>query len=116
MAHQMPSGSSAGAPTSGPASDDWPAQVTGMLVRTVDQVRAKTTRPATLAARGLVYGLIAALVGILIVTLLFVGLFRAVDMARNLIVEDAVWLTYFFLGALFVLLGAVVFARRKPRS
>lgn len=116
MAHQMPSGSSAGAPSNTPGSDDWPAQVTAMLVRTVDQVRSKTTRPATVAARGLVYGLIAALVGILIATLVFIGLFRAVDRARNLIVEDAVWLTYFFLGALFVVVGAVVFARRKPRS
>lgn len=116
MAHQMPSGSTTGAPPSVSGSDDWPAQVTALVVRTVGQVRSKTTRPATVIARGLVYGLIAALVGILIATLVFVGLFRAVDRLRNLVVEDAVWLTYFALGGLFVVVGAVLFARRKPPS
>lgn len=114
MARQTPSSPSTGA-APGVSQDDWPAQVTALIVRTVDQVRAKTTRPATLVARGVVYGLIAALVGIAIAALVFIGLFRAVDRGRNLIVEDAVWLTYFFLGGLFLIVGAVLFARRKPR-
>ena len=79
--------------TSAPAVDaprDWPAEATALVVRTVDQVKSKTTRPAMLAARGVVYGLIAGLVGITIAIVLFIGLFRAVDIVVNEIVEDTV--------------------------
>src|SRR5689334_18293732 len=99
-----------------PAEADWPAQVTSQIVRVVDQVKAKTTRPATLAVRAVVYGLVAAFVGIVIAVLLFIGLFRAVDLLRNLIVEDAVWLTYVAVGVLFTAVGAILFASRKPRT
>ena len=58
---------------------DWPAQVTTQIVRVVDQVKAKTTRPATVVVRALVYGTVAAFLGIAIAVALFVGLFRAVD-------------------------------------
>jgi hypothetical protein len=103
--------------TTTPGADgDWPAQITAQIVRVVDQVKSKTTRPATLAVRGLVYGLIAGLLGITIAVLAFIGLFRLVDRVRNLIIEDSVWLTYLFLGALFTLIGALLFASRKPRT
>jgi hypothetical protein len=94
---------------------DWPAQITGQIVRVVDQVKSKTTRPATLAVRGVVYGLMASMLGIAIACLLFIGLFRMVDRLRNLVVEDAVWLTYLLVGGLFTLIGALLFASRKPR-
>jgi hypothetical protein len=95
---------------------DWPAQITDQIVRVVDQVKSKTTRPATLVVRGLVYGLVASLLGITIAVLLFIGLFRLVDRVRNLVVEDSVWLTYLVLGGLFTLAGALLFASRKPRT
>jgi hypothetical protein len=106
-----------GAPASGVDDRrDWPAEATALVVRVVDQAKSKTTRPATLIARGVVYGLIAGLVGIVIAVLLFIGLFRAVDVLRELIVEDSVWLTYLALGLVFTLAGAIVFSRRKARS
>jgi hypothetical protein len=94
---------------------DWPAEATALVVRVVDQAKAKTTRPAMLAARGVVYGLIAGLVGITIAVLLFIGLFRAVDIVVNEIREDSVWLTYLVLGLVFAVAGAIVFSRRKTR-
>jgi hypothetical protein len=115
MADNLPCSSTVAPATEDPASADWPAQVTTQIVRVVDQVKAKTTRPATLAVRGLVYGLVAAFLGIVIAVLLFIGLFRAVDVLRNLIVEDAVWLTYLAVGVLFTAVGAILFASRKPR-
>jgi hypothetical protein len=84
-------------------------------VRVVDQIKSKTTRPATVVVRGLVYGLIAGLLGITIAVLAFIGLFRLVDRVRNLVIEDSVWLTYFVVGVLFIVIGAVLFASRKPR-
>jgi hypothetical protein len=106
-------------PTSTPPTStapDWPAQVTAQIVRVVDAVKSKTTRPATLVVRGLVYGLVASLLGITVAVLAFIGLFRAVDRLRNLLVEDSVWLTYFTLGALCTVVGAILFASRTPRT
>jgi hypothetical protein len=97
------------------APRDWPAEATALVVRVVDQAKSKTTRPAMLAARGVVYGLIAGLVGITIAIALFIGLFRAVDIVVNEIVEDSVWLTYLVLGLVFTVAGAIVFSRRKAR-
>jgi H+/Cl- antiporter ClcA len=117
MADHLPPRSSAVAPPAAePAGSDWPAQLTGLIVRAVEQVREKTTRPATTVVRAIVYGLIAAVLGIALASLLFIGLFRAADVLRNLVVEDAVWLTYVVLGVLFTAVGAFLFRLRKPSS
>ena len=116
MADNLPPRTSSAAAPSLDERRDWPAEATALVVRVVDQARDKTTRPAMLAARGVVYGLIAGLVGITIAILLFIGLFRAVDIVVNEIVEDSVWLTYFVLGFLFTVSGAIVFSRRKART
>jgi hypothetical protein len=100
-------------PTSG---SDWPAQVADTIVRVVDQVKRRTTRPAVVAVRAIVYGLVAGLLGLVILVLLFIGIFRAADRLRDLIVADSVWLTYLALGLLFTVAGAIVFSSRKSRS
>jgi hypothetical protein len=99
----------------GASNKDWPTQVTDTIVDVIDQVKDKTTRPALTVARAIVYGLIGAMLGIPLLVLTFVGLFRAVDRLRNLVVEDAVWLTYLVLGIIFTVAGLAVFATRKPR-
>lgn len=112
MADHQPLGSDSPAATSG----DWPAQITAFVVRIVDQVRSKTTAKVVVAVRASVYGLLAGLVGIAILVMLFIGVFRAADRLRNLVVEDSVWLTYVALGLVLTVAGALVFSRRKPRS
>jgi hypothetical protein len=115
MADPLPR--SPAAPSAATGSEgDWPAQVTGQLVRVVDRIKQNTTTRATTAVRAVVYGIIAAWLGIAIAVLAFIGLFRLVDRIRNLVIEDSVWLTYFIVGALFVVVGAIVFATRKPRT
>lgn len=115
MAEHLPPNSPDATSTGAHQPRDWPAEATAFVVRAVDQAKAKTTRPATLAARGVVYCLIAAIVGIVIAFLLFIGLFRAVDVVRDLVVEDSVWLTYLVLGLALTIIGALVFSRRKAR-
>ena len=46
-----------------PARDDWPAQAADTIVRVVGQVRDRTTGPAITAARAVVFGLLAAILG-----------------------------------------------------
>ena len=51
------------APRSGPGGvipAEWPAQAADTIVDTIAKVRDKTTKPAIVAARAIVYGLIAA--------------------------------------------------------
>ena len=48
-----------------PNTSDWPAQATDTIVNLVDQVRAKTTGPAITVARGLVFGLIVGVLGLM---------------------------------------------------
>jgi hypothetical protein len=96
------------------ASDerDWPLQLTDTIVNAVDAVRSKTTRPAILVARAVVFGLVAALLGFIAFILLLVGLFRLVDGK----LPGDVWATYLLFGGVFTLGGVVLFRQRKPRS
>lgn len=92
---------------------DWPTQAADTVVRYVDQVRAGTTDKAMSVARGVVYGAFASIIGILLATMMLIGVFRAVDRLRQLIVADSVWLTYLVLGLVFVVAGQFLFSRRK---
>ena len=56
------SGGAAGSPTP-PPGDDWPAKATDQIVSLVDQIRDKTTGPAIRAARAMVFGFLAAMLG-----------------------------------------------------
>ncbi len=59
----------------GQAAHDWAALATDRIVGTIDSVREKTTDKVQLAARALVYGVVAAVLGlaalVLAVTLAF---------------------------------------------
>jgi hypothetical protein len=89
--------------------DDWPAQAADLIVSTVDTVRDKTTGPILKAARGVVYGSFAALVGIAVAVWACIWWVR---FWTNIFGE--VWITYFFTGGL--LLIAALFLWRKGIS
>ncbi len=93
--------------TSGP---DWTDQVVDLVVDTVDKVHDRTTGPLLSAAAGVVYGTVAALVGI--VVLLVVGII--VSRVLSLI-PGPVWIEYAAIGLLLVLGGVVLWGRRLPK-
>jgi hypothetical protein len=95
-------------PTGGDDAD-WTEQATDTVVDLVATVRAKATGPALTAARGVVYGLLAALVAVMSLTLLVVGLVRLVD---NYLPGD-VWAAHLLVGLLFVLVGVILWSQRK---
>ena len=99
--------------TAAPPRPDWPTQAADAIVRTVDRVRSSTTDKAMAVAKGVVYGTFAVIVGVLLGILALIGVFRAVDRLRELIVADSVWLTYVALGVVFVLVGQFLFSRRN---
>jgi hypothetical protein len=92
--------------------DDWPVQAADAVERVVDGVRAKTTGPAIVVSRVVVYGLVATVLGIVAFVLALVGFVRALDV----ILPRGVWLAYLVLGTIFLLAGLVVWRKRVPRT
>jgi len=100
-----------------PSTSDWPSQAADTIVDLVDQVRAKTTGPAITAARALVFGLIVAVLAVIVGVLALVFLVRLTTEVLEVIWDGAgVWLTYLLYGALFTAVGAFVFRRRHVRG
>ena len=83
---------------------DWPIQATDKIVQTIATVRDKTTRPVLVLARGLVYGLLAGIVGIVAITLLFVFIVRLYDVYM----PGPIWPFYLALSIVLSVLGLVL--------
>lgn len=90
---------------------DWPQQATTRVVDLVDDVRTKTTGPAIRVSRAIVYGLVALILVLIALPLLLVGLTR---MLNYFIPGDIYWV-YFGIGAVFTLVGMLLWSRR-PRG
>jgi hypothetical protein len=97
-----------------PRSPDWPVQAADKVVSVVDSIRDKTTVPLTTAARALVYGLIAGVMGIAVVIMLTIAIVRAVDVA----IPGPVWPAHLAIGILFSAAGlfALRVANRGART
>ena len=105
------SGGAGGRPTSPSApdpADDWPAKATDQIVNLVDQIRDKTTGPAIRAARAMVFGFLATMLGTAALVLLVVGLVRFV----NVYVPGGVWVAHAIVGGLFVGVGLFLWSKR----
>jgi hypothetical protein len=98
---------------------DWAAQYADTVERMVGTVRENTTTRAITAARGVVYGLFAAIVGfaLMILLIIFAGRFLNVFVFRDFLFgEDHMWVVYLFVGLVCVFFGALLWARRRPAA
>lgn len=117
----MPTGSAprradvAVAPASPNDGSDWPAQAADTIERVVGSVRDKTTGPAITAARWLVYGTFALLVGTGAAILSAIAAVRFIDvyLPDSVVGEDHTWLAHTIVGTVFALLGMFLWSRRK---
>src|SRR5688572_11790484 len=91
-------------------SGDWAAQAADTIERFVGTVSDKTTGPLTTVARALVYGLLAAFLGLAALVLFLVGLVRFLDIWLK------IWAVYAILGGIFTALGLLAWYLRRPRS
>ncbi len=93
--------------------DDWPTSAADTIVRVVGTVRDRTTGPALGAARAVVYGTLAAILGTAALVLLSIlavrGLVLAVDALLDVADIDepgrAVWIAHLLVGLAFTLGG-----------
>jgi hypothetical protein len=75
----------------------------------VATVNDKAIRPAIVAARAIVFGVIIAVVAITVLVLLSVGFIR---LTTVYLFDDKVWISYLVLGAIFCLGGAFAYTKR----
>ena len=97
---------------------NWAPDLADTVERVVTTVRDKTTRNVVIAARGVVFGLLALFLGGAAVTLLLVGGTRGVQALLDLGMSHAraVYLSYFIVGGICCLLGAFFMYKRHPNE
>jgi hypothetical protein len=110
----LPSSANGDRPSKG---DDWPARASDTIVEYVGLVRSKTTGPALVASRNVVYLVPIGLIGVMLAILLLVLVVRVLVVATAYVpgVElGEPWLAYFVLGGILLLAGAFLW-RKKER-
>ena len=94
---------------------NWAADLADTVERVVGSVRDKTTKPIVALTRGLVYGLLIAILGIAALALLIVTLTRGTqELLDELNVRRtaAVYISYFAVGGIFSVLGLLCLRKR----
>lgn len=91
---------------------DWPQQATETIVDFVDNVKHKTTEPATKVVRAIVYGIAIVLLGVPAVIMLLVGIVHGLNQLATGWLDLGVWLVYLVLGVIFTIAGAILWRKR----
>ena len=102
----------AGPPTGDGAATmtaEWPRKAADAVDLVVDTIHDKAIRPALLAARAVVFGILVAVLALLVLVLLSVGLVRLLDVYAF---GGRVWISYAVLGGIFSLAGLLAWSRR----
>jgi hypothetical protein len=98
-------------PARSATGSDWTIQAADKIESVVDAVRTKTTDPLVGISRWVVYGTLAAIVGLVAATVAVIGLVRVLDV----ILPGHVWVVYVVLGGIFTAVGLVLWSRRPKR-
>ncbi|MFT6290067.1 MAG: hypothetical protein ACJAR2_000653 [Ilumatobacter sp.] len=97
---------------------NWAADTTDQVVKLVDNVKAKTTKPAVMVARGLVFGLLAFILGMFAFVLFLVLITRGMQALLDIWLphERSVYVSYFAIGGVFTLAGLMLFKKRNDSA
>jgi uncharacterized membrane protein HdeD (DUF308 family) len=93
-----------------PGGNDWSVQAADTIERVVGAIRDKTSVPLTTVARALVFGLLAAVMGLTTLVFLTIAAVRVV----NIVLPGEVWTAYLLIGGIFTVAG--LFVLRKATS
>jgi hypothetical protein len=97
--------------SAGLAGSQWPAKVAGTVEDVVAAVHDRVIRPLLLAARAIVFGLVAATMVVVLIVLFSIAAIRLLDVYAF---NHRVWPAYAVIGGVLVLGGAAAWSRRKP--
>lgn len=103
------------AASAGMAGIEWPKKAADTVEMVVDTIHDKAIRPAALAARALVFGLIVAAVSTVLAVMVAIAVIRVLD---NYAFGAQVWASYCVVGGAFTLAGLALWSRRtvRPRA
>lgn len=82
---------------------DWPVQAADHVVEAIGKVRDKTTKPAMIAARALVYGLMAVILGAVAIVVFIILLGRI--WSNSVPGDPDIWVLYLLLSVLMIFGG-----------
>ncbi len=91
---------------------DWAADTADRIDQLVDTIRSKTSDRLVGVARVVVYGLLAAVMGVMALILLVIAGIRLLDVY----IPRGVWIPYMVLGAIFVLAGLFLWSKRTIKT
>lgn len=89
---------------------DWTTDAADAIDRAVATVRDRTVTPARSITRAIVYGMLAALIGVPALVFLATGTFRGLVE----IYQGEVWAAWITLGGIFLAAGWFLWAKRTP--
>jgi uncharacterized membrane protein len=97
---------------------NWATETTDLIVTYIDKFRSQTTTKVIYAARGVVFGLLAGIVGVFAVMILIVGAMRGLQALLELAIgwDRAVYASYFIVGGVFTIAGIVMFNKRNTAA
>lgn len=91
---------------------DWAADTADRIDQLVGNIRSKTSDRLVGVARVVVYGLLAAVMGVMALILLVIAGIRFLDAY----LPRGVWIPYMVLGAIFVLAGVFLWSKRTAKT
>jgi uncharacterized membrane protein len=89
---------------------DWTTDAANAIENAVTNIRDRTVVPAKSFSKGVVYGLLAVLIGVPALILVVIMLFRLFV----IMFQGYVWAAWFLMGAIFVAAGWFAWAKRNP--
>jgi hypothetical protein len=97
----------------GSARNDWASLATAKVEQVVSLIRDRTVTPVIRAVRFIIFGLLAATIGVLASVLIAIGAVRVLD---NYLFHQRVWASYLVIGGIFSATGLFLSRMRHPRS
>jgi hypothetical protein len=93
---------------------NWAADIADTIERVVATVRDRTTKPLVTASRAVVFGLLAAILGVVALILLIVMASRALQALLDIWFSHdvSVYTSYLIVGGIFCLGGLFVLSKR----
>lgn len=96
---------------------DWTVDVTDRIESVVSTVRDRTTVPATKAARAIVFGLVAGVLGVAALFLIVIAAVRVLDVYLPFHpASRRVWVVDVGAAAIFIGGGALVWRKRRSKA
>jgi uncharacterized protein YacL len=91
----------------------WPKKAADVVDLVVDTIHDKAIRPVLIAARAIVFGLLIAALGSVVLILVSAGLLRLLDVY---VFPGRVWASYGLLGLIFCGAGLAAWSKRTTSN